>query len=166
MAHFAEIRTDNNKVVRVVVKHNSDVDANGGDLSVSAENWVKDNTPQCPNVLFWEKDEAGNYPDTYWKQTSYNNNFRKQYASIDGNYDQVKDEFTTLQPFASWTLDENNDWQPPVTKPVTITYGDGTKEYAISWDEDNQRWLGHDNAGAEFVYDVSSDSWSATGNSL
>jgi hypothetical protein len=32
-------------------------------------------------------------------------------------YDHVRDEFVAPQPFESWTLDENNDWQPPTPKP-------------------------------------------------
>ena len=45
MAHFAEIKSDDNTVLRVVVVNNSDVDANGGDLSAEAETWVANNTP-------------------------------------------------------------------------------------------------------------------------
>ena len=52
-----------------------------------------------------------------WLQTSYNNNFRKQYAGIGYTYDAVKDQFVTPQPFASWSLDSNNDWQAPTPKP-------------------------------------------------
>ena len=51
MAHFAEIRTDNNEVLRVVVVNNSDVNANGGDLSTEAETWVANNIPQDPLIL-------------------------------------------------------------------------------------------------------------------
>ena len=74
MAHFAEIRSDNNKVLRVVVINNSDVNANGGDLSAEAETWVANNIPQDSLI---KEELGGTYPDTYWKQTSYNNNFRQ-----------------------------------------------------------------------------------------
>ncbi len=40
-----------------------------------------------------------------WIQTSYNNNFRKQYAGIGYTYDETKDIFVSPQPFPSWTLD-------------------------------------------------------------
>jgi len=40
---------------------------------------------------------TGNY-----KQTSYNNNFRKQFAGIGFTYDATKDKFISIQPFSSW----------------------------------------------------------------
>ena len=52
-----------------------------------------------------------------WIQTSYTNSIRKQYAGIGYTYDSSKDEFVELQPYDSWTLDSNNDWQPPTSKP-------------------------------------------------
>ena len=38
--------------------------------------------------------------------------------------------FIAPQPFESWTLDENNDWQPPTPKPDGNYY----------WNEDTQTW--------------------------
>ena len=68
MAHFAEIKSNDNTVLRVVVINNSDVDANGGDLSASAETWVANNTSEDPLI---KEELGGTYPDTYWKQTFY-----------------------------------------------------------------------------------------------
>lgn len=73
----------------------------------------------------------GNFRGQQCVRTSYNNRIRKQYAGIGYTYDHVRDEFVAPQPFGSWTLDENNDWQPPTPKP------DG-KYY---WNEDTQTWL-------------------------
>jgi hypothetical protein len=42
--------------------------------------------------------------------TSYNNNFRKQYAGIGYSYDSSKDKFITPQPYPSWSLNSNDDW--------------------------------------------------------
>ena len=67
---------------------------------------------------------AGNY-----KQTSYNRNIRKNYAGVGYTYDAVKDKFIKSKPFASWSLDENDDWKAP------ITYSDDDKDYY--WNEDN-----------------------------
>ena len=67
MAHFAEIKESNNEVVRVLVFSNEDINSRGGDLSAEAEAWVA-TTPSSIEE------------NVYWKQTSYNNNFRKQYA--------------------------------------------------------------------------------------
>ena len=41
MAHFAEIRSSDNEVLRVVVISDEDVAANGGELSTQAETFVK-----------------------------------------------------------------------------------------------------------------------------
>ena len=65
------------------------------------------------------------------KRTSYNNNIRKQYAGIGYSYDPVNDVFIAPQPFASWTLDNNFDWQPPTPRP------DGL----CRWDEDTLSWI-------------------------
>ena len=66
------------------------------------------------------------------KRTSYNNNIRKQYAGIGYTYDAVNDIFIAPQPFASWSLDENFDWQPPTPMPT---------EGKWYWDEDSLSWI-------------------------
>ena len=79
MAHFAELDS-NNIVLRVIVISNTDVDANGGDLSVGAESFTG-------SLVGFSENGA------VWKQTSYNNNFRTIYAIIGGAYDPINDEF-------------------------------------------------------------------------
>ena len=115
MAHFAEL-DDNNIVKRVIVvatKDNSD--ANG----VEKESIGR---------AFCERLFGGN-----WVQTSYNGNIRKRYAGIGYKYDAALDVFIAPQPYPSWTLDTNADWQAPVPMPE-----DG-KMY--SWDESTQSWV-------------------------
>jgi hypothetical protein len=75
----------------------------------------------------------GNYRGQRCIRTSYNNNIRKQYAGIGYSYDESADVFVAPKPFASWSLDENYDWQAPIDYPA-----DG-KNY--SWDEANQVWV-------------------------
>jgi hypothetical protein len=126
MAHFAELNSSN-EVLRVIVISNDDVDSHGGELSSEAETFVASIVPHS---------EDG----TAWKQTSYNNNFRKQYAGIGHTYDASKDKFILPQPYPSWSLDANDDWKAPVTYPsVTEISGLGV---IISWDEPNLQWLG------------------------
>lgn len=72
-----------------------------------------------------------NFRGQVCKRTSYNNKIRKQFASVGFTFDEVRDEFVAPQPFASWTLDENNDWQPPTPKPNDDYY----------WNENTQTWL-------------------------
>jgi len=144
MAHFAELNSSN-EVLRVVVISNDDVDANGGDESAQAETFVASIVPHS---------EDG----TAWKQTSYNNNFRKQYAGIGVTYDASKDKFILPQPYPSWSLDSNDDWEAPVTYP-TVTEIDSNL-VIISWNEDNQKWLGETYTGDPIV--TTNYEWDAT----
>jgi hypothetical protein len=67
-----------------------------------------------------------------WVQTSYNNNFRKQYAGIGYTYDKANDVFISPKPYPSWALDASFDWQPPTAMPVD------DKDY--DWNEDTTTW--------------------------
>jgi len=115
MAHFAELDA-NNVVLRVIVVSNSDTaDASG----VEKEHI---------GAAFCERLLGGT-----WKQTSYNGNIRKRYAGIGYTYDTGRDAFITPQPYPSWALDDNADWQAPVPMPT-----DG-KMY--SWNEETLSWV-------------------------
>ena len=55
-------------------------------------------------------------------------------------YDPVKDKFLSPQPFESWSLDSNDDWQAPITYPsITKMVEQEQKlihmKYIISWNE-------------------------------
>ena len=67
------------------------------------------------------------------KRTSYNGKIRKQYAGVGYRYDPSADVFIAPQPFPSWSLDQNYDWQPPVPYP------DKAKLYV--WDENEGNWV-------------------------
>ena len=143
MAHFAEL-DENNIVLRVVVVGN-DINTSAGplgenDMHVDGETW-------CSKFFKTETNT--------WKQTSYDNNFRKQYAGIGYTYDSVKDKFISPQPFASWSLDANDDWQAPIAYPTDIT------EKRISWDEENLRWTARDNEDPQnnFNWDPATLAW-------
>lgn len=110
MAHYAFL--DENNVVTEVIVGKDETELIDG---LSPEEWY------------------GNYRGQVCKRTSYNNNIRKQYAGVGFTYDQSADVFITPQPFPSWSLDENYDWQAPIDFPA-----DG-KNY--SWDESNQAWV-------------------------
>jgi hypothetical protein len=69
-----------------------------------------------------------------WLQTSYNNNFRKQYAGIDSTYNAEHDIFVSPQPYLGWVLDENFDWQAPVPKPEGDYYW---SEQELAWVENS-----------------------------
>jgi len=118
MAHFAELNSTN-EVLRVVVISNDDVEANGGELSSEAETFVASIVPHSEN-------------GTAWNQTSYNHNFRKQYAGEGYTYDSSKDIFIGIKPFPSWVLDSDNEWEAPVTYP------EDSKDY--KWNETTKAW--------------------------
>jgi hypothetical protein len=149
MAHFAELDI-NNKVLRVVVACNQDIANNGGEQSEQAAEHFKTVCPLSENGV-------------KWVQTSYNRNFRKLYAGPGCIFDFVKNKFIAPQPFPSWSLDVNDDWQAPVAYPTITTYGDNIA-YFISWDETEQRWIGKDYQNNEFTWISESLSWVATGN--
>lgn len=114
MAHFAEL-DENNIVKRVIVVANKDcADANGVEK-------------ESIGVAFCERLFGG-----VWKQTSYNGNMRKHYAGIGYAYDAARDAFIPPQPYPSWSLDDDANWQAPVPMP--------NDEFIYVWDEANQQW--------------------------
>jgi hypothetical protein len=123
MAHFAEL-DENNVVLRVIVVANKDTaDANGNEV-------------ESIGVAFCQRLLGGN-----WKQTSYNGNFRKNYAGIGYTYDAGIDAFVPPKPYPSWVLNSNTaQWEAPVPMPQ-----DG-KMY--SWDEATQSWVEVPSAGS------------------
>ena len=106
MAHFAEL-DENNIVIRVIRVY----DAHEAD----GENWCHD------------------FAGGQWKQTSYNNNIRYNYASIADHYDADADAIYAPKPYPSWSLDDAYIWQAPTPYP------DDGKHYI--WDEANLEWL-------------------------
>ena len=73
------------------------------------------------------------YGSKLWVQTSYNGNFRKNYAGVGGTYDKTRDAFIPAKPYPSWTLVEDTcQWTAPVTVP------DDGKKY--EWDEATTNW--------------------------
>ena len=68
-----------------------------------------------------------------WKQTSYNNNIRKNFAGPGFTYDETRDDVIAPKPYESWVLNEENcNCESPVVKP------DDGQNYR--WDEENQQW--------------------------
>ena len=116
MAHFAEI-SPNNVVTSVVVVNNAEL-MNG------------DQESEAKGIAFLRS----LYGHSRWVQTSYNGNFRRNYAGLGFTYDAVRDAFIPPQPFPSWTFDEATcRWVPPVPMPT-----DGG---VYRWDEENTTWI-------------------------
>ena len=108
MAHYAFL-DENNIVTEVIVG----IDETKTIEGLDTETWY------------------GNFKGQVCKRTSYNNRIRKQYAGIGYKYDANADVFISPQPYPSWTLDNNFDWQPPTPRPI---------EGFWRWDEENLEW--------------------------
>ena len=109
MAHYAFL--DNNNIVTEVIKGIDETETIEG---LDTETWY------------------ANFRGQICKRTSYNNKIRKQYAGIGYKYDADADVFISPQPFASWTLDNNFDWQAPVIRPIDGMW---------AWDEEIGNWV-------------------------
>jgi hypothetical protein len=68
-----------------------------------------------------------------WVQTSWSGSMRKQYCGPGYRYGADADVFIAPQPFASWTLDANHDWQAPTPMPE--------EGGPYTWDEDTLTWV-------------------------
>ena len=120
MAHYAFL--DNDNVVTQVI---TGVDENIVQTDL-------DGTQVGGNTEAWEE-FYGNFKGQACKRTSYNNNIRKQYAGIGYTYDSVNDVFIAPQPYPSWTLDDNFDWQAPTPRPEDDSIYTWN-ELTLSWD--------------------------------
>lgn len=75
------------------------------------------------------------------------------YAGKGYVYDFDKNKFLAPQPYASWSLDENDDWQAPVAHPTD------TEGKIISWDEAGQKWIARDSEDNNYNWDASGLAW-------
>ena len=116
MAHFAELGLDN-IVQRVISVHNTELlDSNNIEQESKGIEF-------CKNLF-----------GGIWIQTSYNNNFRKNYAGIGYIYDSKKDMFIPIKPYDSWELNETDgQWQSPVPMPID--------DKMYTWDEGTLAWV-------------------------
>ena len=95
-----------------------------------------DNNNIVTQVIVAEQDfiNSGHVGDSFrWVQTSYNDNFRKNYAGVGYIYDRVRDAFIPPKPFESWILnDDTCRWDAPVPYP------DDDNKY--TWNEETTNW--------------------------
>jgi hypothetical protein len=117
MAYFAKLGTGN--IVEQIISINNAVitDANGVEQEQLGVDFI--------NKLYNTRD--------VWKQTSYNNNIRKNYAGIGDQYDQTRDAFIAPKPFNSWILNEDScRWEAPVAMPID--------DNRYTWNEQIKNW--------------------------
>ena len=109
MAHYAFLNIDN-----IVTEVITGIDETQTIEGITPEEWY------------------GNYRGQTCIRTSYNSRIRKHYAGIGHTYDPTLDAFYPPQPYPSWTLDADCNWQPPTPMPL-----DGT---IYTWNETTQEW--------------------------
>lgn len=123
MAHYVFL-DDNNIVTEIITGVDEDVtkiDIDGTEIGGSSEAWET-----------W----YGNLRNQTCKRTSYNGNYRKNYAGIGFKYDQDFDVFIPIQPYPSWKLNYTTyTWSAPTVKPIDE---DG---YRWVWSEYNLEWI-------------------------
>ena len=129
MAHFAKL-DDKNIVTQVIVVDNDDITDNNG------------NETESLGVAFCQKLFGA---DTTWKQTSYNNNLRGNYAGIGATYMSnvatlgvgSTDIFIIQQPHPSWSIGVGTaSWYAPVAGPPDLTDSERAAGKLYIWDED------------------------------
>lgn len=125
MAHFAQL---SGSIVQQVIIVNNDVITSG---SQEVEQLGID---FCKSLF-------GN--DTEWKQTSYNEKFRGNFAGAGFSYDSALDAFIPPKPYESWILNTGSySWESPVPVPSgsqnSIPNSEGEMYY---WNEEEQNWV-------------------------
>lgn len=136
MAHYAKL-SDENIVLTVLAVNDSDCLKNGVEDEETGRAYLE-------NVHGY----------TNWKKCSYNTYegvhreggtpFRGTYPGIGYSYDAANDIFISPQPYSSWVKNVSNArWDAPTPYPNVLSYDDGgvEKQYYISWDEPNTRWI-------------------------
>jgi hypothetical protein len=121
MAHFAKL-DENNNVLSVHVLDNKVITINNVESEQTGISFLS----QLHN-------------HSLWKQTSYNGSFRKQYCGVGYFYNEELDIFIAPQPYESWSLDTNFDWQPPVPMPT---------EGRWQWNENTTSWMEVENGNS------------------
>lgn len=111
MAHYAFL-DENNIVTEVIPGRNEDEVVDG--------------------ISDWEQ-WYGDFRGQVCKRTSYNGNYRKNYAGVGHYFDETRDAFIAPKPYDSWVLDEETcRWQAPVPYP--------TDGLMYQWVEDDLNW--------------------------
>lgn len=118
MAHFAKLN-ENNIVTAVHVVNNDVITIDGEESEQAGIDFL--------TLL---------HGHSLWKQTSFNANFRKNFAGIGYLYDQLFDAFIEPKPYDSWKLNHSTcRWEPPTPMPESI---DG---FIWKWSEYNKEWI-------------------------
>jgi len=120
MAYYAFLDKNNivTEVIAGVDENITQIDSDGSSVGGSSEAWEK-----------WYE----NFRGQVCKRTSFNGNYRKNYAGIGYFYDELKDAFIAPKPYSSWILNEQSCiWEAPVPYP--------NDKNNYFWNESKQSW--------------------------
>jgi hypothetical protein len=110
MAHYAFL-DENNKVIEVIV-------------GIDETELIEGKNPEI-----WYSE----FRNQTCKRTSYNGNYRKNYAGIGFSYDSKRDAFIAPKPFSKWGLDEETcQWVAPIPYP--------TDGFTYVWNDNRGEW--------------------------
>jgi hypothetical protein len=118
MAYFAEV-DENDIVLRVIAVYDKDIKDKGVEKESKGKVF-------CKNLL----PSSGK-----WIQTSYNGKTRKKFAGIGDYYDSRKNKFISPQPYPSWSLNKEDDWEPPVAHPNDNNNIYTWNEFTVTWEK-------------------------------
>ncbi len=132
MAHFAKI-DDNNLILAV--------------HCVDNKNLLDENNEEQESLGQQYLQTHSNWPAEKWIQTSYNSNFRGNYAYIGGTWDPTNNLFWPPKPYPSWVKNvSEKKWQSPIGDEPNLTAEQSSQNDALThswfynWNEDNERW--------------------------
>jgi hypothetical protein len=115
MAHFARLNNTGGVISIEVVVNEVITDASGNEQEQLGIDFL-----------------TNLYSGGWYKQTSYNNTFRKNFAGAGFTYDGVRDAFIPSQPYPSWVLNDTScQWEAPIANP---------EEGHYRWDEETTNW--------------------------
>ena len=127
MAHYTFLDS-NNIVTEVITGVDEEIiqtDLDGTQVGGSSEAWE----------IFY-----GNIRNQTCKRTSYNGNYRKNYAGIGYKYDEERDAFIPPKPFNKWVLNEDTcRWEAPIARPELTQEQINNNNY-YSWNESIINW--------------------------
>ena len=104
------------------------------------------NIGETDNTEYWEntfKAKRTSFNTYANKHAKGKDPFRKNYATVGGLYDPVRDAFYIESPFPSWVLDEETcQWSAPVAPPYSVTPPETMPDAGDwYWKDDTMEWV-------------------------
>jgi hypothetical protein len=173
MAHFAKM-DENNTVIRVYVVSNSIItDSNGNEQESLGQEFLRKLYKN--NNIYLKcsyNTKGGKYyspndgiTDGTKLDPDQSKAFRGWYPSIGFTYDSINNRFIPAKVFENSKFNEEYlIWEPLIDYPSITTYGDGTSEYIIEFNYQQNKYIGTDELLNKFEWVPETSSWVSTAN--